>query len=663
MFPLFTLNHREKVMRNIVTIFLLFGLYILKAQTPFECGAAYFTASSNGSTNIYKVIKNNNNSLSSNLFVKADRDFNGVGYRRQDNLMYAIESSQNSDKTYNFLQIDGSGKTKILRTLPWNTNYSYISGDVTIDGKYYISLANGSTPNKLYLIDLLSPNYSFQELTFPAGTNIDSPDIAFSPDGTRLFAYQSSSKKLVEIDYTNATITKEYDNLSSVNGNFSGMWSYDCALYGYNRTYGGFYRIELEGKTQKIGNLTEVNTFTPSGSSSIDGCSCPPPVKFYKHAIKTINPDTCLSEIKFYFTIDNKCGIQQNDILFRDMLPKEFTIVKIDKNPFGGVIKKGIGTSELLIEKMTVPNRRDTMIITTRLKPVLDKPVFKNQAFLENIRHQDGAAITVKSDDPFTPEYLDSTIVKAPLFVKFSRDTISLCPNQGAKLQPQIEGQNLNYLWNTGEKAAQITVQKAGTYSVTVTSDCDIKIDTQVVVNAPLTLELGENQNILPGDSVLIFPSVSGYNPLKNIVWITTKGTNLRYKNQLNNSSKPSEDEVNISLLLTDDQGCTAYDNLIIRMRRNLYLPNIFTPNDDSINDNFYIFTEARAIVSIFQIFDRWGNLVFEQNNCPTNDPTCGWDGNYKNIKANEALYTYRAVVKFFDGTSIDKKGDVMLLR
>ena len=105
---------------------------------------------------------------------------------------------------------------------------------------------------------------------------------------------------------------------------------------------------------------------------------------------------------------------------------------------------------------------------------------------MDNIRHQDGAPISIKSDDPFTPEYLDSTLVKAPLFVKFSNDTISLCPDNTAKIKPKIEGDNPTYLWNTGEKSAEITVRKAGIYSVTVTSDCEIKIDTQVVINQPL---------------------------------------------------------------------------------------------------------------------------------------------------------------------------------
>lgn len=651
-------------MRYIYILTFFFLGKTLLAQKPFDCGSAYFTVSDGNLTNIYKVFQNANKTLTTTFLVKADKDFNGVGYRRQDNLMYATSTNSNSDGTYNFYQIGANGKTKLLKKMPFDKTFSYYAGDVSVDGKYYVALANGGSPNKLYLVNLLDPNYSFQELTFPIGTNINSPDIAFSPDGSRLYAYNNATKKLLEIDYLNGKIAKEYDNTSSVTGNFSGMWAFDCALFGYNRQYEGYLRCEIEGKgVEKIGNLTQVNAYKPEYSQSIDGCSCPPPVKLFKFAKKTINPDTCITEIKFYFAIDNKCGLNQNNVNFSDVLPEEFIITKIDKNPFGGIVKQGIGGHTLLIDNMNIPNTQDTMVITTRLKPILDKSFFKNQAFLKNVKLYDGTPVEVKSDDPTTAEYLDSTLVKAPLFVKFSRDTVALCPDGKAKIKPKVEGTNLTFKWNTGEKTAEITVKKEGIYSVTVTSDCEIKIDTQVVINAPLSLEIGNDSQILPGDSVLIFPNVKAYNDITNYLWITTPGANLKYKNKATNVAKPNEEEVRVTLLLTDDQGCTISDFLTIKMNRNVFIPNVFSPDDDAINDVFYIFTEAKAQIDLLQIFDQWGNLVFEKTDCPSNDPACGWDGIFRNKKANIGVYTYRAIVGFLDGKKVKKKGDVTLAR
>ncbi len=68
------------------------------------------------------------------------------------------------------------------------------------------------------------------------------------------------------------------------------------------------------------------------------------------------------------------------------------------------------------------------------------------------------------------------------------------------------------------------------------------------------------------------------------------------------------------------------------------FLPNIFSPNGDEINDLFVPF-EYRYIESIdMQIFNRWGNLVFE-----TNDPAILWDGKNKDSKSmsSDGAYYY----------------------
>ena len=76
-------------------------------------------------------------------------------------------------------------------------------------------------------------------------------------------------------------------------------------------------------------------------------------------------------------------------------------------------------------------------------------------------------------------------------------------------------------------------------------------------------------------------------------------------------------------------------------------LPNAFTPNDDGFNDLF-IPRRNRFVREIdFQVFNRWGNLVFE-----TRDPNIEWDG--KDLNGNpvpDGTYYYSARL-FFDGSA-----------
>ncbi|MBK7342169.1 MAG: gliding motility-associated C-terminal domain-containing protein [Saprospiraceae bacterium] len=59
-----------------------------------------------------------------------------------------------------------------------------------------------------------------------------------------------------------------------------------------------------------------------------------------------------------------------------------------------------------------------------------------------------------------------------------------------------------------------------------------------------------------------------------------------------------------------------------IRTGLRIYAPTAFSPNFDGFNDGFRLLT-SRGLENIeFQVFDRWGNLVFE-----TADDEVEWDG------------------------------------
>ena len=97
-----------------------------------------------------------------------------------------------------------------------------------------------------------------------------------------------------------------------------------------------------------------------------------------------------------------------------------------------------------------------------------------------------------------------------------------------------------------------------------------------------------------------------------------------------------------------------------------LYIPNSFSPNDDGINDIFSVFFAASGEVErvvAFQIYNRWGALVFEQNNFTPINGSIGWDGAFKGKPVDPGIYVYAVVVAFTDGRTLSKSGDITLLR
>lgn len=94
------------------------------------------------------------------------------------------------------------------------------------------------------------------------------------------------------------------------------------------------------------------------------------------------------------------------------------------------------------------------------------------------------------------------------------------------------------------------------------------------------------------------------------------------------------------------------------------FIPDIFSPDGDGINDIFFIQSNSQVTeVNTFRIFDRWGNLVFEDLLFPTNDPTHGWDGAFSGKPMNPEVYLYWAEMKTADGDVLVVAGDLTLIR
>jgi gliding motility-associated-like protein len=119
-------------------------------------------------------------------------------------------------------------------------------------------------------------------------------------------------------------------------------------------------------------------------------------------------------------------------------------------------------------------------------------------------------------------------------------------------------------------------------------------------------------------------------------------------------------------LTVQSDKGCTAHKDITIFVNKNrsVYIPTGFTPNNDGINDAFMVYS-AKGIKSIktFRVFDRWGELLFENNNSKPNEPTSGWDGVFKNKAMIPDVYIYLIEVEFVDGYNQIYKGAVNLIR
>ncbi len=121
-----------------------------------------------------------------------------------------------------------------------------------------------------------------------------------------------------------------------------------------------------------------------------------------------------------------------------------------------------------------------------------------------------------------------------------------------------------------------------------------------------------------------------------------------------------------ITLEAYDIRGCFIDQQISYQVVRNrdVYIPNIFSPNGDGLNDIFTLFSDADVTeISIMEIYSRWGELVYKREGFPPNEPGIGWDGTFDGETLNPGVYVYRIEVVYGDDVRADFAGDVTIIR
>ncbi len=145
--------------------------------------------------------------------------------------------------------------------------------------------------------------------------------------------------------------------------------------------------------------------------------------------------------------------------------------------------------------------------------------------------------------------------------------------------------------------------------------------------------------------------------------WV--RGANINCPDCQNTSALPIKDGF-YTVLSTNDRGCFGLDSIFVHVIKNydVFVPNVFSPNGDNINDLFVVNGPKSLVkVDVLQIFDRWGNLVYEGKDLIPNNPTMGWNGRAGGQSCNPGVYVYLIKARFLDDYVETISGDLSLIR
>jgi len=198
----------------------------------------------------------------------------------------------------------------------------------------------------------------------------------------------------------------------------------------------------------------------------------------------------------------------------------------------------------------------------------------------------------------------------------------------------------------------------------TVTFISSTGCDSIVVINTSLgTFDLEVDpvlSNISPGDSIqLILSSTIDLNTT-DIIW--SPSTNLSCDTCITTIASPDETTTYLATV-TDVFGCVATATAVIRVDNgSIYIPNVFSPNNDGINDVFTLYSDRDIFIESIEIFNRWGGKVFMRADIPLADFD-GWDGVIIDKLAKEDVYVYQVRARIGSAPTQILKGEIHLVR
>ncbi|MDO8365559.1 MAG: gliding motility-associated C-terminal domain-containing protein, partial [Saprospiraceae bacterium] len=205
----------------------------------------------------------------------------------------------------------------------------------------------------------------------------------------------------------------------------------------------------------------------------------------------------------------------------------------------------------------------------------------------------------------------------------------------------------------------QSGVQAIGVEDV---NGCLSNVDATVPNPAALAVNLGPDTSIHLGDNVLLQANLN-FSEVASFVWSPIEY--LSNPDSLTTLTSP-HNSIQYNLIVTDSAGCTAGDEILIIVDKDkrVYIPNVIIPSSDGLNNIISVFAgEEVTLVRSMRIFDRWGELLFENLNFLPNDPRFGWSGQAKGQNVSPGVYVFVVEVEYVNGETEVISGDVTVVR
>jgi gliding motility-associated-like protein len=212
-----------------------------------------------------------------------------------------------------------------------------------------------------------------------------------------------------------------------------------------------------------------------------------------------------------------------------------------------------------------------------------------------------------------------------------------------------------------------------GSYQVSILNQIGCRLDTVAQLSSPELVEIQAATDyfeVRPGESVQFITTSNQADA--TYIWKPDLFLNSA---TISNPVCTPERSMLYYVYATSPTGCVRVDTVRVALKINreeeLYIPDAFTPNDDGVNDVFYVRSISPSVLGLdyMMVYDKYNELVFDARGTDSSkliapeNPTLGWDGLFRGQKAEAGSYRYAIAARFIDNQVSIFSGTLQLIR
>ncbi|MES2648364.1 MAG: PKD domain-containing protein [Bacteroidota bacterium] len=290
---------------------------------------------------------------------------------------------------------------------------------------------------------------------------------------------------------------------------------------------------------------------------------------------------------------------------------------------------------------------------TVTINPVKTMQIYATATSAFNCVSND--SIQIRVFEPFTAQ--------API------DQYVICEKETIQLNVLPANKKIAWAPATGLSAPNIYLPAASPsqptiYTATVSDSANCFSSTtsiNVIVKRQPAVDAGPDLLLAYNDSYAFAPTYSSnissyqWTPFENI--------------DCNNCAVPKGvalETKTYRVKVVSDSGCIAFDSVHVGLRcsnASMFMATAFSPNNDNLNDYYYPLLKGVKSIKRFAVFNRFGQMIFEVKNFPSNNKAFGWNGKFNGRDQPSSTYLYVLDAVCDLGEMISKHGSFILMR